>query len=169
MNEWLIIPILFLSWMALRLIRSEAIFIPLPKSTIRKMLKLAKVRKKDIVYDLGCGDGRILVIAAKEFGCNAVGIERDKLVAMLCKFNIKRSGLQNKIKLIENDYFKVNLRKATVVTTYLSQKQNDLLLPKLKRELRKGTRIVSASHVFKGLKEIKRIRTGHFYTYLYKI
>jgi len=169
MNEWLIVPILFLSWMAFRLIRAEAIFIPLPKSTVMKMLKLAKVKRGDILYDLGCGDGRVLILAAKEFGCRAIGIDRDKLIASLCKFNIKRLGLQSRIKLVEDDYFNVNLNNATVVTAYLSQKQNDLLLPKLKKELRKNTRIVSAAHVFKGLKEIKRIRTGHFYTYLYKI
>jgi cyclopropane fatty-acyl-phospholipid synthase-like methyltransferase len=155
--------------MWLKLVLSEAIFIPLPISTIRKMLKLAKVKSSDVLYDLGAGDGRVIIAAAREYGCKAVGIERSSLIAALCRWDIKRSGLKEKIKLIEGNYFDVNLSKATVVTTYLSQKQNNLLVPKLKKELRKGTRIVSASHTFPGLKEIKRIKTGHFYTRIYKI
>jgi len=159
----------FIFYMWLKLVLSEAIFIPLPISTIRKMLKLTKVKSSDVLYDLGAGDGRVIIAAAREYGCKAVGIERSSLVAALCRWNIKKSGLKEKIKLIEGNYFDVNLSKATVITAYLSQKQNNLLLPKLKKELKKGTRIVSASHTFPGLKEIKRIKTGHFYTRLYKI
>jgi len=169
MNAFLIFLLFFFLYMLARLVLNEAIYIPLPPSTIRKMLKLAKVKKKDLLYDLGAGDGRVLMIAAKEFGCKAVGIERSALLAAVCRWRIKRAGLQDKVKIIEKNYFDVNLSKATVVTAYLSKKQNELLVPKLKKELRKGTRIVSASHVFPGLKEVKRIKTGHFYTYLYKI
>ena len=133
------------------------------------MLKLAKVKKKDLVYDLGAGDGRVIITAAKEFGCKAVGIERSAFFAAICRWRVKKEGLQDKVKIIEKNYFDVNLSKATVVTAYLSKKQNKLLVPKLKKELKKGTRIVSASHNFPGLKEVKRIKTGHFYTYLYKI
>ena len=155
--------------MWLKLVFSEAVFIPLPMTTVRKMLRLAKVKSSDVLYDLGAGDGRVIITAAKEYGCKAVGIERSELVAALCRWNIRKLGLKDKIKLIEGNYFDVNLSKATVVMAYLSQKQNNLLLPKLKKELRKGTRVVSASHTFLGLKEIKRIKTGHFYTHLYKI
>ncbi|MEM5854640.1 MAG: class I SAM-dependent methyltransferase [Candidatus Aenigmatarchaeota archaeon] len=152
-----------------KLILNEAIYIPLPISTVRKMLKLAEVNRKDILYDLGAGDGRVVITAAKEFGCKAVGIERSALLAAICRFRIKRAGLQDKVKIIEKNYFDVNLSEATVITAYLSKKQNEKLVPKLKRELKKGTRIVSASHVFPGLREVKRIKTGHFYSYLYKI
>jgi cyclopropane fatty-acyl-phospholipid synthase-like methyltransferase len=169
MNAFLIFLLFFFLYMLARLVLNEAIYIPLPSSTIRKMLKLAKVKKKDLLYDLGAGDGRVLMIAAKEFGCKAVGIERSALLAAVCRWRIKRAGLQDKVKIIEKNYFDVNLGKATVVTAYLSKKQNELLVPKLKKELKKGTRIVSASHVFPGLKEVKRIKTGHFYTYLYKV
>jgi cyclopropane fatty-acyl-phospholipid synthase-like methyltransferase len=155
--------------MLAKLILNEAIYIPLPLSTIRKMLRLAKVNKKDLLYDLGAGDGRVILTAAKEFGCKAVGIERSALLAAICRWRIKKEGLQDKVKVIEKNYFDVDLSKATVVTAYLSKKQNKLLVPKLKRELKKGTRVVSASHVFPGLREMKKIKTGHFYTYLYKI
>lgn len=152
-----------------KLVLDEAIFIPLPISTIRKMLDLAKVKKNDVLYDLGSGDGRIMITAAREYGCKAVGIERSMLVAAFCRWRIKRSGLKNRVRLVEGNYFDVNLSRASVVMAYLSQKQNNLLASKLKRELKKGTRIVSASHTFLGLKEIKKIKTGHFYTRLYKI
>jgi predicted RNA methylase len=169
MNVFLIFLLFFLFYMLAKLALNEAIYIPLPPSTIRKMLKLAKVKKNDLLYDLGAGDGRVLLIAAKEFGCRAVGIERSALLAAICRWRVKKEGLQDRVKVIEKNYFDVDLRKATVITAYLSKKQNKLLVPKLKKELKKGTRVVSASHVFPGLREVKRIKTGHFYTYLYKI
>lgn len=169
MDVLLLFLLLFFIYIWLKLFFAEAIFIPLPMSTIRKMLRLAKLKKSDVLYDLGAGDGRVIIAAAREYGCRAVGIERSMLVAALCRWNIRRSGLEEKVKLIEKDYFDVNLAKASVVTAYLSQRQNGLLVPKLKKELRKGTRIVSASHTFPGLKEIEKIKTGHFYTRLYKI
>ena len=169
MEVMLIFLLSFFFYMWIKLISFEAIFVPLPRSTIRKMLELAKVKSSDVLYDLGAGDGRVLIMATKEYDCKSIGIERSSLVAALCRYNVKKSGLKEKIKLIEGNYFDVNLSKATIITAYLSQKQNNLLVPKLKRELKKGTRIVSASHTFPGLRRMKKIRTGHFYTYLYKI
>ena len=169
MNALLIFLLFFFLYMLAKLVLGEALYIPLPLSTIRKMLKLAKVRKNDLLYDLGAGDGRVVITAAKEFGCKAVGIERSALLAAICRWRVKKEGLQDKVKIVEKSYFDVDLRKATVITAYLSKKQNKLLVPKLKKELKKGTRVVSASHVFPGLREVKRIKTGHFYTYLYKI
>lgn len=167
------IPLLFLLFFFLyfwvKLILGEAIYVPLPTLTIRRMLKLAGVNKKDLLYDLGAGDGRVVIIAAKEFGCKAVGIERSALLAAICRWQVKRAGLQDKVKVIEKNYFDVDLSKATVITAYLSKKQNEKLVPKLKKELKKGTRIISASHLFPGLKMVKKIKTGHFYTYFYKI
>jgi len=169
MEAMLLFLLFFFLYIWVKLFFAEAIFIPLPISTIRKMLKLAKVKKSDILYDLGAGDGRVIITAAKEHKCKAVGIERSNIIAVLCRWNVKRAGVEKKVKMIEKSYFDVDLRNATVVTAYLSQKQNNLLVTKLKKELRKGARIVSASHTFPGLKEIKKIKTGHFYTRLYKI
>jgi predicted RNA methylase len=151
------------------LIRNEAIFIPLPKTTIRKMLEEAKVSSKDIVYDLGCGDGRVLIIAAKEFGAKAIGIEKSWVLAKISEWKVKNEKLEDKVEIINEDFFKVNLSDATVIFAYLSKKINKKLEPKLKKELKKGTKVLSASHEFKGLKLVKKFKTGHFYSYLYII
>ena len=157
-----LIPIPFLIWLWLELVRNEAPPIPLPKNTIRKMLKLANVKKNDLVYDLGSGDGRVLVIAEKEFGAKAVGIEKNRLMVWL-----SRTFTENKI--IHGDIFKQNLHDADVIVMYLSHKLTQRLKPKFEKELRKGTRIVSASHPIEGWKEIKKIKTGHFNCYLYRV
>lgn len=167
MYEWLVVPFSFFIWMIARIATGEAIFIPLPTNTIVKMLSLAKVKKSDFVYDIGSGDGKILVIAAKKFGCTCVGIEKNKILLWFAKRKIVRNNLQKKIKLIEGDFFSKKISDATVVTLYLTQKLNYKIENKLKRELKKGTRIVSANHTFKTLKEVRKIKTGHFYSRLY--
>jgi predicted RNA methylase len=166
---FLSIVTIFLLKVWVDLIRNEAIFIPLPKNTIKKMLKEAKVSSKDIVYDLGCGDGRVLMIAAKEFGARAIGIEKSWVLSKISEWRVKKEKLEDKVKIINEDFFKVNLSKAKVIFAYLSKKINKKLEPKLKKELKKGTKVLSASHEFKGLKLVKKFKTGHFYSYLYII
>lgn len=169
---WKIILFIFTVFLIkvwLDLLRGEAIFVPLPKDTIRKMLKEAKVSSKDLVYDLGCGDGRVLIIAAKEFGARAIGVEKSFILSKIAEWNIRREGLEDRVKVLNDDFFNVNLSKATVIFAYLSRKINRKLEPKLKKELKKGCRVVSASHEFEGLRLIKKFRTGHFYSYLYVI
>ncbi|MBI2545069.1 MAG: SAM-dependent methyltransferase [Candidatus Aenigmarchaeota archaeon] len=160
---WLtLIPIPFLVWLWLELVRNEAPPIPLPKDTIRKMLRLANVKKNDVVYDLGSGDGRIVSIASKEFNAKSIGIEKNRFMVWLSR--MKNPGK----KIIHNDIFKQNISDATVVVMYLSHKLTQRLKPKLLK-LKKGTRIVSTSHPIEGWKEVRKIRTGHFYSYLYKV
>lgn len=164
--RWLLlIPLPILFWILFELIKDEAIPIPLPKASIRKMLNLARVKKNEVVYDLGSGDGRALSIAAKEFRAKAIGVEKNRLLVWLSR----RFVNSHEIKIIRNDIFKENLRNADVILIYLSHKLTQKLKPKFEKELRKGTRIVSASHPIVGWKEANRIRTGHFYSYLYKI
>lgn len=151
------------------LITQSGFFIPLPMETVRKILKFANIRKNDILYDLGCGDGRIIITAAKEYGIKTVGIEKNIFLAWICRRKIIKNNLQHKVKIIHDDIFNQNLSKATIVVMYLTQKLNDKLKPKLEKELKKGTKVISASHIFKGWKEYKKIKTGHFYTYFYKI
>lgn len=157
-----LIPIPFLVWLWLELVRNEAPPIPLPKDTIRKMLRLANVKKNDVVYDLGSGDGRIVSIASKEFNAKSIGIEKNRFMVWLSR--MKNPGE----KIIHNDIFKQNISDATVVVMYLSHKLTQRLKPKLLK-LKKGTRIVSTSHPIEGWKEVRKIRTGHFYSYLYKV
>ena len=107
---WLsLIPIPFLLWLWFELVRNEAPPIPLSRNTIRKMLRLARASKNDIVYDLGSGDGRALVIASGEFLARAVGIEKNRLLVWLSRWIIGRNNLQNKIKIIRGDIFKQDL------------------------------------------------------------
>jgi 16S rRNA A1518/A1519 N6-dimethyltransferase RsmA/KsgA/DIM1 with predicted DNA glycosylase/AP lyase activity len=110
---------------------------------IRESLKLAKVTKKDTIYELGSGDGRFLVIAAKEFGANGVGIEIDPLRSFISTVMIRINGVQDKITIKKKNFFDVDISKATVIFVYLVPKALGRLLPKFKKELKKGTRIVS--------------------------
>ena len=162
---FLILFILAYYW--IKLIRDEAIFVPLPKKTIKKMLKLAKVNKKDILYDLGSGDGRVLIIAAKEFGCKCIGIEKNFILYKISKYKVKKERLENKVKIKNKDFFEEDLSKASVIFMYLSKKVVNRLKEKFEKELKNNTRILSAAHKIEGWKEVKKIKTGHFYSYLY--
>jgi predicted RNA methylase len=113
------------------------------KKVARAMCRLAKVSKKDIVYDLGCGDGTALSAAAGEFGAKGVGIEIDPLRFMFSKIRFKLNGLGKKVKIVKNNFNNVDISKATVVFAYLVPRALERLKPKLLRELRKGTLLVS--------------------------
>jgi predicted RNA methylase len=169
MNDWLLLLLIPLLLAMSSLITQSGFFVPLPMATVRKILKCAKIRKTDVLYDLGSGDGRVVITAAKEYGIRAVGIEKNRLLAWISKLRVKRNGLEDRVKIINKNIFNTNLSDASIVVLYLTQRLNDELKPKLEKELEKGTRVLSASHIFKGWKEVKKIKTGHFYTYLYKI
>lgn len=110
---------------------------------IREALKLAEVTKDDIVYDLGCGDGRVLIIAAKEFGARGIGIEIDPLRFFISSILLRSSGVWDKVQIRRKNFFDEDLSSASVVFVYLVPKALNRLLPKFKKELKKGTRIVS--------------------------
>lgn len=169
MYEWSLVLVLILIVPFVKLATQQSIFIPLPINTVKKILRFAKIKKNDILYDLGAGDGRVIITATKNYGIKAVGFEKNRILAWITKIRIKRSKLNDKVKIINGNFFKQNLSNATIVILYLTQKLNDKIQPKLERELKKGTRIISASHIFKGWKEYKKVKTGHFYTYFYKI
>jgi len=121
-------------------------FVPTPEPVVREMLKLAKIGKDSLVYDLGSGDGRIVIMAAKEYGARGVGVDIDPERIADGRANAKRAGVEDKVKFIEGDLFKVDLRPATAVTLYLLPDINVRLRPKLMKELRPGTPVVS--HAF---------------------
>ncbi len=148
------------------LARNEAVFIPLPQETIDNMLKMADIRPEDVLFDLGSGDGRIVIAAAAKYGIRAVGIEKSKVLAWLSKRAVRKNRLEDKVHIVNADFFGQDLSEATIVAVYLSQKINDRLEPKLRRELREGTRILSADHPF-SFPEKARFKTGHFWTRLY--
>ncbi len=118
-------------------------FVPTKQNIVEQMLKMANVNKNDILYDLGCGDGRIVITAAKKFGTRGIGIDINPLRISESKENAIKEGVTDKVSFIEGDLFEADFREATVVTLYLLQWVNLELRPKFFQELRPGTRIVS--------------------------
>jgi SAM-dependent methyltransferase len=123
----------------------DVIYVPTPPAVVEGMLKLAKVTKNDVVYDLGCGDGRIVIAAAKDFGAEGVGIDIDPERIKEAKQNAAAAGVDGKVQFLQADLFTSDISKASVVTLYLLPSLNVKLMPKLKKELKPGTRIVSHS------------------------
>jgi cyclopropane fatty-acyl-phospholipid synthase-like methyltransferase len=121
----------------------DVIFVPTPAEVVSAMLKLANVTTKDVVYDLGCGDGMIVTAAAKEFGARAVGIDIDPVRVKEANERVAKAGVTDKVKILNEDLFEANISQATVVTLYLLQTLNEKLIPKLNKDLKPGTRIVS--------------------------
>ena len=124
----------------------DVIYVPTPQPVVDAMLELAEVGPDDVLYDLGSGDGRIPVTAAKEFGIRAVGIDINPVRIREANANAEEAGVTDKVTFIEGDLFEANISDATVVSLYLLQSLNVKLRPKLLSELRPGTRIVS--HAF---------------------
>ena len=123
----------------------DVIFVPTPQEVVDAMLKLADVHKGDVVYDLGCGNGGIVVTAAKTYGVRAVGIDINPERIAEAKENIARNGVGNLVELRNEDLFEADIKEASVVTLYLLTSLNIKLRPKLWRDLKPGTRIVSHS------------------------
>lgn len=118
-------------------------YVPTTEVAVREMLKLAKVQKTDIVYDLGCGDGRIVIEAAKQFGTRGVGIDIDPQRVQEARANAKAAGVDHLVRFEEKDLFEADFREATVVTLFLLPRINLRLQPKLLKDLKPGTRVVS--------------------------
>lgn len=117
-----------------------------PGDVVEAMLKMAGVTKEDVVYDLGCGDGRFVITAAKTFGARGVGVDIDTVRIKEGNENAQKASVTDRVRFIPGDLFEIDVREATVVTLYLLNELNLQLRPKLLRELKPGTRIVS--HAF---------------------
>jgi ribosomal protein L11 methylase PrmA len=126
--------------------RPDVIYVPTPEEVVEAMLQVAKVTKNDVVYDLGTGDGRIPVTAAKKYGARGVGIDIDPQRIKDATENVAKNGVGDRVRIIQGDLFETNISEATVVTLYLLPSLNQKLIPKLNKELKPGTRIVS--HAF---------------------
>ena len=124
----------------------DVIFVPTPQEVVDAMLEVAKVSKSDVVYDLGSGDGRIPVTAAKKYGARGVGIDIDPQRVKEANANAQSAGVTDKVKFLNQDLFTSDIGEASVVTLYLLPSLNVKLMPKLMKELKPGTRIVS--HAF---------------------
>ena len=120
-------------------------FVPTTEEAVAAMLKLADVKKTDIVYDLGCGDGRIVIAAAKTYGARVVGIDINPVRLAEARENLKKAGpdVAKLVRFEENDLFQADIHEATVVTLFLLSSVNLKLRPKLLADLKPGTRVVS--------------------------
>lgn len=150
---------------------SCAPYVPSKPEVVQKMLEIADVKPNDVVYDLGCGDGRILIKAVEDFNIKkAIGYELDKQRYKSTIKEIKRRNLQDRIEIINGNLFEADLSDATVVTLYLTSWGNDRLKPKLIKEARPGTRVVSHSFRISEWRVVKEESVGYFRTvYLYVI
>jgi len=137
-----VVAIIFLIWMAWSVILG-APWLPSPKSKVRTMLELANIGEGDTLYDLGSGDGRIIIMAAKEFGAKAVGIEADPIRYFWSKLMIRHHNLRNQVQVLRGNFFNFDIGEASIVTLYLGVATNNKLREKLAKELKPGSRIVS--------------------------
>jgi ubiquinone/menaquinone biosynthesis C-methylase UbiE len=126
---------------------SVAPFVQTPLEVAKKMLELSELKQSEVLYDLGCGDGRLIILAAKDVGARSKGIDlRDDLIER-AKTEIKRLSLEDKVTIVKGIFFVVDVSEADVITLYLTSSANERLRPKLEKELKQGCRVVS--HDFK--------------------
>jgi tRNA A58 N-methylase Trm61 len=118
-------------------------FVPSPNVVVEYMLKLAGLKEGEVLFDMGSGDGRTVIMGAKDFGARGVGIELRDDLAKKALFSIHENGLDNVVTIVNDDMFNVNLASADVVYLYLTTSANERVKPKLERDLKKGSRIVS--------------------------
>ena len=134
--------------------KADVVYVPTPHDVVMKMLDLGRVGRHDVVYDLGCGDGRIVVLAAKSRGARGVGYDIDPQRIRECHDNAKRYHVEDLVKFEQQDIFKLDLSGASVVTLYLLPSLNVRLIPQLEK-LTPGSRIVSHDFDMKGIKPDK--------------
>jgi SAM-dependent methyltransferase len=135
-------------------------FVPTTEEAVQAMLNLAGVKKSDIVYDLGCGDGRIVIAAAKQYGAHAVGIDIDPKRIAEARENARTAGVENLVRFEEQDLFDADIHDASVVTLFLLSSVNLRLRPKLLRDLKPGTRVVSNTFDMGDWKPEKELNVG---------
>jgi ribosomal protein L11 methylase PrmA len=146
----------------------DVIFVPTPQEVVEDMLRLANVQKGDVLYDLGSGDGRIAITAARKYGIKATGIDIDPERIREANENAKKAGVTDRVQFRQENLFTADFRDATVITLYLLPDLNVKLRPKLWNELKPGTRIVSHQFEMGAWKPEKRLesngRTIYFWT-----
>ena len=130
-------------------------FVPSPAIVIQEMLKLADLKAGEVLFDLGAGDGRTVIMAAKTFGARAVGVELREDLAKKALGTIHDDGIEDRVTIVNGDMFTVNLSSADVVFLYLTTSANEKIRPKLDTELKKGVRVVSHDYEIVGWKPLK--------------
>jgi SAM-dependent methyltransferase len=134
----------------------DVIYVPTPQPVVDKMLELARVTKDDLVYDLGCGDGRIVVTAAKRYKAHAIGFDIDPVRVKEARANVKKNKVEHLVTIEQKDIFTLDLSPANVVTLYLLPKLNDRLVPQLEK-LAAGSRVVSHDFSITGIVPVREL------------
>jgi len=127
-------------------VKKDVPYVPTPEAVVEEMLKMAAVTKDDVVYDLGCGDGRIVITAARKYGARGVGYDLNPQRINESNANAVKAGVTDRVRFVQGDLFQADLSEATVVTLYLLPDVNLKLRPKLFAELKPGTRVVSHNY-----------------------
>ncbi len=135
---------------------ADCVYVPTPNDVTAKMLEMAAVKPSDLLYDLGCGDGRIVVTAAKKFGCKAVGYEIDPQRVLEARENVKKRKVEHLAKIEQKDIFTLDLREASVIALYLLPEMNAKLVPQLQK-LKPGTRIVVHDYPIRNIEPEKTV------------
>lgn len=130
-------------------------FVPSPQTVVEFMLKMAELRAGEVLFDMGSGDGRTVIMAAKTFGARGVGIELREDLAKKAMSNIHEYGLDDRVTIMNDDMFNVNLTSADVVYLYLTTSANEKIKPNLERDLKKGARVVSHDYEVIGWRPVK--------------
>jgi len=144
-------------------------YVPTKQEVVEEMLKLANVKPGDVVYDLGCGDGRIVITAAKKFGATGVGVDLNPQRIEEANANAQAAGVSGKVKFIEGDLFEFDFSEADVVTMYLLPSVNLKLRPKLLSELKPGSRIVSHDFDIGDWEAEQTVEVGNDTVYLWTV
>ena len=142
-----------------------AVYVPTPMKRVRRMLEIANVGPEDVVYDMGSGDGRIIITAAKEYGAKAVGLEADPLRVLYTKWKILRNNLGDRVQIFRVNFFNVSMEDATVVTVYQGPEINLRLMNKFRQELEPGTKVVSFFFKFEGFDPVEVDEKNEIYLY----
>jgi len=148
-------------------------YIPTPQLIVERMLEAGHVQPGNVVYDLGSGDGRIVITAAQKFGAKAVGVEIRPDLCRIATERIRSMGLEDRVRMVQGNVLTVDLSPADVVTMFLLTSSNDLLKPNLKRYLKPGARVVSNQFPIRGWKPVETVRakagTMSYAIYVYQI
>jgi SAM-dependent methyltransferase len=149
--------------------RGDVPYVPTPTEVVDTMLKLGEVKSGDVLYDLGCGDGRIVITAAQKFGARGTGVDINPERIKEAEENARQAGVTDRVKFLEKNLFDADIHDATVVTLYLLPDVNMRLRPKLLKDLKVGTRIVSHQFDMGDWKPDKQVEVGWRVVYLWTV
>ena len=144
-------------------------FVPSPMDVVKRMLEIAEVKPNEVVYDLGCGDGRIPIAASRLFDARAVGVELQRELAEKTMARVKNLELCDRVRIVNDNLFNVSLREADVITLYLTKEALAVLKPKLQMELKPSARVVTHDFKIPGWRPVYVEKIGSHRVYLYSM